>query len=145
MRAPNTPSLKPSQSKAPQEHARQNIAEAHKCLTSQRGRSKSPHQTKHPINTAPRSGTDADIALTRRAQRAPSSPLITKRPRISARLTALSSNQFSARTSNAPYHLGESTRTAVTLGWGLVTPAATHSTTSDRRTKIPGVSRITSK
>ena len=135
LRAPNTPSLRPSESKAPQERARRSTAGAHSTAqVDEGGRNRRITRTTRPTHV-PAQARRADIELTRRAQRAPSSPMITTRPRRPARLTALSLNQLSARSYSAPYHLGESIWTAVNLGWELGTAEAKYSTKSDRHCK----------
>ena len=89
MRAPNTPSLKPSESKAPQERARQNTAEARSTAQVNEGnRSRRTTQTTR-LTRLPALTRSADIELIKAPHSARLVPMITKRPRIPARLTAL--------------------------------------------------------
>ena len=72
MRAPITPSLKPSESKAPQKRARENRAEAHSTeRVNEGGRNRRTARTTRPTRL-PARARSADIALARRARRAPS-------------------------------------------------------------------------
>ena len=135
MHAPITSSLKPSESKAPQERAQKNTAEARSIAQVNEGgrnrrTTRTTRLTRHPALVR-----SADIALTRRAQRAPTYADDHKTAwEFSAASRALIEST-SARSYSAPYQLGESTRTTVNLGWGLVIPAAKYNTRSDRHRK----------
>ena len=94
MHVPNTPSLQPSETRRPKSAPDKTPLRHTVPHKSTRAvEIAAPHEPPRPTRL-PTLAQSADIALTRCAQRAPTSPMITKRPKRSARLTTLSSNQL---------------------------------------------------